>query len=257
MQRGWILLFLLATACASPGGSSPTSEPGADPQGAWRLVDGQSATGPIPLVDDHPITISVADSSITGVAACNRYGARIEPGPGGIVLAELGMTAMACAPDEVMRSEAAFIEALSAVRSIRTEGDALVLEGPGVELRFAGLPPPPTAELLDTTWELETLIVGDVATPAMGEPASLLVRADGTFTGSTGCRTFDGSWIEDGAQLLATQMAMDDRVCPEELADQDNHVVSVIGDGFVPTIDGDLLTLVDPGGIGLVYRAAE
>jgi hypothetical protein len=31
--------------------------------------------------------------------------------------------------------------------------------------------------------------------------------------------------------------------------------VSVIGDGFIPTIEGDLLTLMDPGGIGLVYRA--
>ena len=38
---------------------------------------------------------------------------------------------------------------------------------------------------------------------------------------------------------------------------QDTHVVSVIGDGFVPTIDGDLLTLTDPGGVGLVYRAGE
>jgi hypothetical protein len=31
----------------------------------------------------------------------------------------------------------------------------------------------------------------------------------------------------------------------------------VIGDGFFPTIEGQLLTLTDPGGIGLVYRAEE
>jgi hypothetical protein len=34
-------------------------------------------------------------------------------------------------------------------------------------------------------------------------------------------------------------------------------VVSVIGDGFVPTLEGDRLTLTDPGSIGLVYRAAD
>ncbi len=50
---------------------------------------------------------------------------------------------------------------------------------------------------------------------------------------------------------------MDDTTCPAELSDQDDHVVSVIGDGFIPTIDGDLLTLMDPGGIGLVYRAED
>ena len=38
---------------------------------------------------------------------------------------------------------------------------------------------------------------------------------------------------------------------------QDEHVVSVIGDGFVPTIEANLLTLTDPGGVGLVYRAGE
>lgn len=30
--------------------------------------------------------------------------------------------------------------------------------------------------------------------------------------------------------------------------------MSVIGDGFVPSVEGDLLTLLDPGGDGLVYR---
>jgi hypothetical protein len=33
--------------------------------------------------------------------------------------------------------------------------------------------------------------------------------------------------------------------------------VSVIGDGFIPTIDGELLTLMDPEGIGLVYRSGQ
>ena len=254
--RASVLILLLATGCGSLGGT-PSPEPRGDPQGSWRLVESQTPDGPIPLVDDHPITLTIGGSSISGTAACNRYGASIEPGPGGVALSELNMTAMACAPDEVMRAEAAYIEALSGIRSIHGEGDELLLEGPGVTLRFATLPSPPTAELTDTPWQLETLVVGDVAMPAVGEAASLLLRSDGTFSGSTGCRTFEGRWIEDGAQLLATQMSMDDRACPAELADQDGHVVSVIGDGFVPTVEEDLLTLMDPGGAGLVYRASE
>lgn len=109
---------------------------------------------------------------------------------------------------------------------------------------------------MDTTWTLETLVDGDVAMAPMGEPATLELRADGTFSGSTGCRPFDGQWVERGEQLLATTFAMGDVACPAELSDQDGHVVTVIGDGFVPTIDGDRLTLTDAGGLGLVYRAA-
>jgi hypothetical protein len=50
---------------------------------------------------------------------------------------------------------------------------------------------------------------------------------------------------------------MDETECPADLIDQDSHVVSVIGDGFIPSVEGELLTLMDPGGIGLVYRAEE
>ena len=156
-----------------------------------------------------------------------------------------------------MRSEAAYVEALSSVRSIQSEGDQLVLEGPGVELRFEAMAPPPTSELIGTSWQLETLLVGDVASAAMGEPASLLLRPDGTFDGATGCRTFTGAWIEDGHQILATELFMDDLECPAALRAQDGHVVSVLGDGFVPTVEGGLLTLMDPGGVGLVYRATD
>jgi hypothetical protein len=52
-------------------------------------------------------------------------------------------------------------------------------------------------------------------------------------------------------------MRMDDAECAAGLAHQDATIVSVVGDGFVPSIDGDLLTLTDPGGAGLVYRAGD
>lgn len=114
--------------------------------------------------------------------------------------------------------------------------------------------PPPADDLVDTSWVLETLFVGDVASAALGEPATLELSSGGTFSGSTGCRTFTGTWIEEGEQILATTMSMGEGECPAELAEQDGHVVSVVGDGFVPTIEESLLTLTDPGSIGLVYR---
>jgi heat shock protein HslJ len=256
MRRSMILIGLLVTACASPGASPIQDDPG-DPRGSWQLVSGATDAGEVPIVADHPITLTIDGSSIGGTAACNGYGGRLEATGGGVKIRDLAWTAMACMPDEVMAAEAAYTQALGAVRSIRRDGDQLVLEGAGLELRFDPLPEPPTADLVGTTWTLDTLFIGDVAAAPMGEPATLELRDDGTFSGSTGCRSFDGEWIEQGAQLLATTFAMDDRACPAELADQDSHVVSVIGDGFVPSIEDGLLTLLDPGGVGLVYRSSE
>ena len=253
-----LLVAVLLTACAAPGASPSLSQDGpGDPQGSWQLVSGGTDAGEIPIVADHPITLTIDGSSIGGTAACNGYGGRLEATGGGVEIRDLAWTAMACMPDEVMAAEGAYTQALGAVRSIRRDGNQLVLEGNALELRFDPLPEPPTAELVGTTWTLDTLLVGDVAAAPMGEPATLELRDDGTFSGSTGCRSFDGQWIEEGAQLLATTFVMDDRACPAELADQDSQVVSVIGDGFVPSIEGQLLTLLDPGGIGLVYRSSE
>lgn len=256
MHRTLILLVAFAAGCAPGNAPSPSTSAAADPQGSWVLVSGTTPAGEIPIVDDHPITLTIEGSSIGGTAACNGYGGRLAATGAGVEIRDLAWTAMACMPDEVMAAEAAYTQALPAVRVMRRDGDQLVLEGVDLELRFDALPPPPTADLVDTTWTLETLVDGDVAMAPMGEPATLELRADGTFSGSTGCRPFDGQWVERGEQLLATTFAMGDVACPAELSDQDGHVVTVIGDGFVPTIDGDRLTLTDAGGLGLVYRAA-
>lgn len=156
-----------------------------------------------------------------------------------------------------MAAEAAYTAALNGVESIGGDDGELVLSGPSVELRFAAIAPPPTAEVVDTVWVLETLFVGDVASSPLGDPATLELHSDGTFTGSTGCRSFSGDWHEQGEQIVAPSWGMDGSECPADLTQQDGHVVSVIGDGFVPTVVEDLLTLADPGGVGLVYRAEE
>ena len=249
-----LVLALVLAACAADV-AGPSAAAPIDVEGSWRLTAGRLENAAVPIVESHPITLTIDGSRLSGRAACNEYGARIIAAGDGIQLKELAWTAMACMPDEVMASESAYVAALEAVRGIMRDGDALVLRGPALELRYERLPDPPTAELTDIEWSLETIFVGDVATEPMGEPATLLLRSDGVIEGSTGCRTFTGQWIERGEQIQATTLAMDDRECPRQLMEQDGHVVQVIGDGFVPTIEGDLLTLIDPGGVGLVYRS--
>jgi heat shock protein HslJ len=255
MRPAAFLLALALTACGG-GGAAPSPGTDAAVDGSWQLTSGRTAAGGIPILADRPITLTVEGSSIGGTAACNSYGGRLAGSAGRIRVEELGMTAMGCEAD-VMASEAAYTSALSSISQIGRDGAELVLLGQDVELRFVALPAPPTAELVDTSWTLETVFVGDVAAAAAGEPARLTLRSDGTFTGSTGCRSFTGTWVEDGERIRDTSMRMDGAECAAGLAHQDATIVSVVGDGFVPSIDGDLLTLTDPGGAGLVYRAGD
>lgn len=251
-------LALGLAACGSSGGSAaPLASTDADPSGAWQLESATVDGAALELFDDHPITAVVEASAIGGRSACNEYSGRIRIAGDGIRIDELGGTAMACIPDGVMALEQAYLAALGRVRAIELIDGQLALRGEGLDLRFDRLPAPPVADLVDTSWVLETVFVGDVASSPVGEPASLELRADGTFAGSTGCRTFTGRWIEFGSQIQAPELRMDDSECPAELAQQDSHVVSVIGDGFEPSIEGDLLTLIDPGGVGLVYRGRD
>lgn len=257
-MRIWIGTLIVLAGCGSSAApATPSASETVEPGGAWQLasatVDGQA----LELLDDHPVTAVIDASSIGGRSACNQYGGRIEVAGAGIVIGNLGGTEMACGPDAVMALEQAYLVALGRVRAIEVLDGQLALRGEGVDLRFDRLPEPPVAELVDTTWVLETVFVGDVASPPAGDEATLELRSDGTFSGSTGCRTFSGRWVEFGAQIDAPELRMGETECAAELAEQDSHVVSVIGDGFVPSVEGDLLTLLDPGGVGLVYRAED
>lgn len=251
-----VLLVALTVGCAG-GGQASEPPPSQGPvEGSWVLTAGTLDGAQVPIPEDHRITLTVEGTQIGGTAACNSYGGRVVPGPGGMRIEHLSQTDMAC-EEPAMAAEAIYLTALTRVRQLVRDGEELIGRGDGVELRFDMLRPPPTAELVDTVWVLDTVIVGDVAAAPTGEPATLELRSDGTFSGSTGCRSFSGEWLEAGDQILAPSWGMDEIVCSRELTGQDTHVVAVIGDGFIPSVDGNLLTLMDPGGTGLVYRAGD
>lgn len=249
------LLALVLAACGQP---NPTTDPGdGDPQGSWQLVEGSVNGQAVPILDEYRITLTLEGSRISGTAACNSYGGVLSVEGGRLRIEDLAQTAMACLDEEAMTAEAIYMSGLGAADSIGLDGEELLIQGPGVELRFVELAPPPTAELVDTVWTLETLVMGDVASSVAGDPATLELRSDGTIHGSTGCREFDGTWLEQGDEIVTPTLATDDRACPAELQAADAHVLAVIGDGFRATVDGGQLTLTDAGGAGLVYRAPE
>lgn len=250
------VVLLAACGTVDSGSAGGDSQSLAPYQGAWRLTYGTGSDGRVPLIGDYPITLTVSGGSVSGIAACNNYGGAIAPAGSSFKVSVASMTEMGCA-DRVMRSQDAYLAALSQTDSVVREEDTLMLRGRTAELRFELLPPPPTADLVETNWRLESLIEGrgpsGVATSA--HPAHLILRTDGTLKGSTGCRRLRGEWIEAGERIVFTSLSATGR-CSKELAPQDSQVVGVLGDGFTASIESLELTIFAArGDRGLVYRA--
>lgn len=251
-----VLIFLsaaavLLAACgadAADGDAASTVPP--VPDGQWDLLSGA------PIVDGFPVTLIIEGAGVNGRAACNSYFGSVAVDGASITIGQLGQTEMACEP-AVMDSEFAYLQALSAVTTWERTADRLTLSGGDVELVFAPIPEVPTADLVGTTWQLETLIEGDAAsTPVAGTEGFLLLEDDGTLTGSTGCRELSGTWVDTGGEILFDTFSAEGEP-GDECREQDSLVVTVLGDGFRPVIEGDRLTVTSMGGIGLVFVAAD
>jgi heat shock protein HslJ len=272
------LAVLVLSACAGAAGPTAAGVEDGDgstsPAGSWVLADARPA---IQVPGDARITLSVEPDGdawqVGGTSACNSYGGTVATDGDRWQSEGFGMTEMACDVPR-MDAEAAYLDALMAVDTwARPSADELVLTGPGVELRFTVLAPVPTADLTGTTWLLDGLTVGTgpdgtvSSTVAEADEATLYLDTDGTMTASTGCRTFSGEWIETGDEVLLTTFGERDdspntaddgtTTCSAAVVAQEDHVLSVLGDGFRGEVEGDRLTLISRDGLGLTYRATD
>jgi heat shock protein HslJ len=237
------VLLLALLALAGCGGVAA----GPDVLGEWELVSG------LPHPPGVTATLVVDDAQLTGISFCNHYAGGYTLDGEALTVDGLGGTDMACDPT-VMAAETAFLTALGGADRMARDGDDLVLTGPDVSLRFSRQAPVPDRELAGTTWTLDTLVDGEVASSVLGSPPPSLAP-DGTATGSTGCKGFLGTWQVAG-DVLTLDVTRDGVGCPGDLGRQDEHVLAVLDAAPRFAIDGDRLTLTAPDGRGLGYRAA-
>ncbi len=250
MRRASILVLALTLAsCGAP------ERPGAGGlAGDWELTSATVDRSRLALVDGFPVTLAFDEERVGGTAACNSYFGTYTSDGETIVISDLGATEMACSPAEVMDLESSFLAALPRASRVTVGGDDLVLVGEDVELTFRRLPPVPTAELTETVWVLESLVQGDTVSSVMGERATLELFTDGSMLGSTGCRSLSGHYLVEGAEVRLTDFTANGD-CDPDLEPQDDHVVTVLGDGFRAMVEGRTLTVTSMGEMGLVYRA--
>ncbi|HSK93153.1 MAG TPA: META domain-containing protein [Candidatus Angelobacter sp.] len=241
-----VLVVAGCDALFPPGGDAGPID------GEWRLTGGSHDGLPLPIPPEAPISLVVDGDEVGGRAACNQYGGEVTLDGDDVTFGAMSMTEMGCDP-AIMDAESAYLAALADVERWVRDGATLRLIGNEVELTYELVPPAPDAALVGTRWRLDGLVDGDAVSSTMGDPATLELREDGTLTGTTGCRTFDGRYELDGNAVRVTDLANDDRACPG-LETQDEHVLAVLAEGFIHAVQGEQLTLT-AGRIGLVYLA--
>lgn len=136
MNRISLLVALLAVATACASGEALPEE--IDITGNWQLVSGSLEGAALPLIEGSPVTLDITGTELGGRSACNSYGGQFVLDGASILIGDLMHTLIACAP-EAMAVEVPYLEALGKVDTVAVDGDELILNGPGIELRYSAV----------------------------------------------------------------------------------------------------------------------
>lgn len=209
--------------------------------GGWQLESGTLDGRAIPAAGVRPVILRVYQDHVGGRAQCNQYGGALSLEGGEFKVTGVGGTAIGCGPD-VDASEAAYLTALGRIDRANVDGRALILSGPGAELRYVAVSPPPMSEVTGSDWTLTRYSSDDAWRVPEGEHARVRLEGDGSFTASTGCRAVTGMYVVSGDEIVVTS-ASSDGDCPARLQDQDAQVIGVLVGSYSIEVDNGRLIL--------------
>jgi len=131
MRFGFVIMALLAAACAQPPASE--DEPAASVTGTssltgvrWRLVelDGQPSIQGGGAREPH---LRFDPDRVSGATGCNTLGGGYEVTGARLRFGNLASTRMACVEEDRMRQETRFVNALERADRFAISGDTLTL----------------------------------------------------------------------------------------------------------------------------------
>ena len=211
-----------------------------------------------PLVAGTRIRLNFDDEGrrVGANAGCNHMGGEARVENGRLVAGDMAMTAMGC---DGGRSEqdAWLAKFLSDKPTIRANGTELVLANNTTEIRLLDRTvADPDRPLIGTRWIVESVIDRDTASSIpQGAVAHVLLNADGTFTGNSGCNSMGGGAAIATPTIRFTGVYTTKMACEDARMRLEQSVLGVLRDDVSYEIEADLLRLRHTSGKGLDLRA--
>ena len=249
------LSLLLLVGCGSRAASGGLS----DLRGRTFLSTGVMENGQAKqLVTGTRIRLSFGEEGrrIGADAGCNHIGgdARVENGR--LVAGDMAMTAMGC---DGGRSEQDdwLVKFLTGTPTVRISGTELMLANNTTEIRLLDRTvADPDRPLIGTRWVVESVIDRDTSSSIpQGAVAHLLLNADGTFTGNTGCNHMGGGAVIAAPTIRFAGVFTTKMACEDGRMRLEHSVLGVLHDTVHYEIEADQLRLRDSSGKGLDLRA--
>ena len=249
------LSLLLLVGCGSRAASGGLN----DLRGRTFLSTGVTENGQLKqLVSGTRIRLSFGEEGrrIAANAGCNHLGAEARIEDGRLLAGEMGMTAMGC--DGGRGEQDAWLAKFLADKpTIRVSGTELVLANNTTEIRLLDRTvADPDRPLIGTRWVVESVIDRDTASSIpQGAVAQLVLNADGSFTGNTGCNQMGGGAVIAAPTIRFAGVFTTKMACEEGRMRLEQAVLSVLRDDVSYEIEADQLRLRHASEQGLDLRA--
>jgi heat shock protein HslJ len=249
------LLLVLASCGQRPSGEAGAPTP--DPlRGRTFLATAATEDGkPHPLAAELSIEFT-DDGRVIARGGCNMMQGQVDTADGKIAVDELASTDMGCA-EELLDQDRWVAGVLGGTPSWQLADDTLTITAGTTVVEMAPRERVhPDRDLTGTTWELDTIVDGQVASsmPAGAEPVTL--KFDGTqVTADTHCNGVLATYTVSGDTITFDLGMMTKMACAPEIMQGENAVVDAMAGTAKYEITADKLTLTGESGKGIQLHA--
>lgn len=249
MKANWFYVAMVAASVLLVScHTAKETVSGNDIRGEWNIVEIEGI--PVEAQSQPFIGFDVANGRIYGYSGCNRLmGSLNLSGENKIELGQMASTMMAC-PD--MEIERRVLDALASVKSLKNEGNTLVLYGSArkplmlLQKRFDVVP----LSSLKGEWEVVSLYGTTLPVDMENTPSIDLDIATNRVSGNSGCNRLTGEIRRDEAvenSISFAHVASTRMACPDMATE--NQVLSALNSvRTCGMLDNGRLALMDEGG---------
>jgi heat shock protein HslJ len=261
---GVTALLLLAGAAVAQDGSSQTASPppseapallaspapvGSALDGNWEVRQFLSRAGEIvePITPSGLSARLLPDGDLEGETGCESYVGSYQLDGQMISLSVLGRDPRPCASDVKDEAEM-FIEALKAVTAWRLAGSGLELLDDTGRVQIGLLPAPiagPQGEWSVTSFARPN---GKLQAAPTDGSMRLVLGADGTARGATGCRLFEGEYMAQSEQMLIVPLDITGLPCRGDVRRSERRLLAAFERVVLWQRDGTTMHFTDGNG---------